>query len=105
MTKPTIAIVALGVALLAGPALADDDDHIRSAENDLRSAREHLKAATHDYGGHRKQALERINNALDDLGAALKVSARDDRKDEKKVNQLDHKINKLENQKKKIEGN
>ena len=96
-----LVLAALGAALLASPALAEDDA-IRAAQNDLRSAREHLKAAGKEYGGHRQQALDRVNGALADLDAALKVAARKDRQEEKKVQAIDHKINKLENQKKKL---
>ena len=104
MSKFLLALAALGAALVVSPVLADDDEQLRAAQTDLRSARDHLKTASKEYGGYRQQALERVNNALQDLDAALKVAARKDRQEEKKVETLDKKIEHLEKQKAKLGG-
>jgi hypothetical protein len=44
---------------------------IRQAVNALRSARSDLQHAAHDYCGHRVEALEATNAALNQLGRAL----------------------------------
>ena len=104
MTKTLLGLAALAAALVGSPALADDDEHLRAAQSDLRSARDHLKAANRDYGGHREQALHRVANALQDVDAALKVAGRHDKREEKKIETIDKKIDRLENQKKKLGG-
>ena len=45
--------------------------HIRAAVNELREAREELRRAAHDFCGHRREALEKTNEALGQLQAAL----------------------------------
>jgi hypothetical protein len=92
---------AAALLVLAGPAWADEDAEIRAAQRDLQSAKSHLQAAAHDYGGHRKQALERVNNALDDVREALAVAGREERRDEKKEGRLEQKQQHLEHR---IEG-
>ena len=104
MSKTLLALAALAAALVGSPALADDDEQLHAAQTDLRSARDHLKAANRDYGGHREQALHRVTNALEDIDAALKVAGRHDKHEEKKVEHIDKKIGHLENQKKKLGG-
>ena len=46
--------------------------NIRRAANALRAARTDLQHAAHDYCGHRVEALEATNAALNQLGLALK---------------------------------
>ena len=46
--------------------------HIRAAIHELREAREELKEAAHDFGGHRKEALEAVDAAIKQLELALK---------------------------------
>jgi hypothetical protein len=45
--------------------------HIRSAIQELREAKRELETAAHDFGGHRKEALESVNNAIKQLEVAL----------------------------------
>ena len=104
MSKSLLALAALAAVLVVSPVLADDEEHLHAAQNDLRSARDHLKAAGKNYGGHRQQALERVTNALQDLDAALKVAAQKDKREEKKIQTIDKKVEKLEGQKKKLGG-
>jgi len=46
--------------------------HIRAAIRELREAKEELKEAAHDFGGHRKEALEAVDVAIKQLELALK---------------------------------
>ena len=95
--RKTLWMLAASGLLAATVAGADSDTHIQDARKDLESARAHLKAADHDYGGHRKNALELLNRALDQVDEAAKLGGRHDARDEKKVQQLEHKQQKLEN--------
>jgi hypothetical protein len=45
--------------------------HIRAAIRELQEARKELETAAHDFGGHRKEAIEAIDNALKQLREAL----------------------------------
>jgi len=44
---------------------------IHKAMRKLRGAKQDLEKAAHDYGGHKAKAIEAINQALDELNAAL----------------------------------
>jgi len=46
--------------------------HIHLAIKDLRAAREELKEADHDFGGHREDAMKAIDVAIAQLEVALK---------------------------------
>jgi hypothetical protein len=46
--------------------------HIRAAIRELREAKKELEKADHDFGGHRKEAIEAINVAIKQLEKALK---------------------------------
>jgi len=50
--------------------------HIRKALRELRAARRELKEADHDFGGHRKEALGAVDNAIRQLQIALKYDRR-----------------------------
>jgi uncharacterized coiled-coil DUF342 family protein len=45
--------------------------HIRAAIHELQESRRELETAAHDFGGHRKEAIEAIDNALKQLREAL----------------------------------
>lgn len=45
--------------------------HIRHAIKELKAAREELKEAAHDFGGHRVDALKAVDEAILQLDAAL----------------------------------
>ena len=81
------ALVLSGALLLGGMGLLHTDPtiaqanavekkerhpHIRQAISELREARKELKEAAHDFGGHRKEALEAVNVAIKQLEIALK---------------------------------
>lgn len=44
---------------------------IRKAIKALENAKVHLKEAAHDFGGHRKDALDAVDNAIAQLKLAL----------------------------------
>jgi len=45
--------------------------HIRAAIHELEEAKKELQTAAHDFGGHRVEAIEAIDNALKQLRQAL----------------------------------
>jgi hypothetical protein len=46
--------------------------HIRAAIRELREARRELETADHDFGSHRKEAIEAVDVAIHQLEKALK---------------------------------
>lgn len=50
---------------------AEQHPHIRAALRELREARRELETAAHDFGGHRKEAIEAVDNAIRQLQEAL----------------------------------
>ena len=45
--------------------------HIRAAIHELEEAKKELQTAAHDFGGHRVEAIEAIDNAIKQLRQAL----------------------------------
>lgn len=45
--------------------------HIRAAIKELQEAKRELETAAHDFGGHRVEAIEAIDNAIKQLHQAL----------------------------------
>ena len=45
--------------------------HIRGAIQELREAKQELQTAAHDFGGHRVEAVEAVDNAIKQLQIAL----------------------------------
>lgn len=54
------------------PATLEPHPHIRSAIVELEAARNELKTAAHDFGGHRADAMNAIDGALRQLRLAQK---------------------------------
>ena len=52
-------------------AAAEPHPHIRAAIQELRGAKTDLETAAHDFGGHRKEALESVDTAIKQLQLAL----------------------------------
>lgn len=50
---------------------SEQHPHIRAALRELREARHELETAAHDFGGHRKEAIEAVDNAIKQLQEAL----------------------------------
>jgi len=45
--------------------------HMRAAIRELREAKQELQTAAHDFGGHRAEAVEAVDNAIKQLQLAL----------------------------------
>lgn len=52
------------------PATLEPHPHLRSAVVELQAAREELKTAAHDFGGHRVEAMKAIDAAIRQLRVA-----------------------------------
>jgi ElaB/YqjD/DUF883 family membrane-anchored ribosome-binding protein len=67
------------VLLALGTAAAEEDAEMRAAQRELKQARAHLQQADRDYQGHRRQAVEHLDEALREVRAALET--KQDKKD------------------------
>jgi len=52
------------------PAALEPHPHIRSAIVELEAARNELKTAAHDFGGHRVEAMKAVDGAIRQLRLA-----------------------------------
>ena len=74
----SLAVFTIFMFALANPALApaapapEPHPQIRAAIASLRHAKEHLEHAAHDFGGHRVEAVEAVNKAIEQLEVCLK---------------------------------
>lgn len=69
-------LIACGVALLlAGPATADDRAELTAARRSLEQARQHLRSTGGGFGGHRQNAMNRVDQALSQVDAALAMGS------------------------------
>ena len=76
---PWVALMVLGVvgpARMANTEPQERHPHIRAAVNELRAAQEELRTAAHDFCGHRREALDRTDQALRQLQLAMECSHR-----------------------------
>ena len=69
---------AAGLALVAASAAHAAERHpaIRAAINALEKAKADLQHADHDFGGHRVEAIQSIDRAIEQLRTALKFDRR-----------------------------
>jgi len=88
-------MLVLGILALAVAVHAQDDPEMNAAESDLKSAKSHLQAAPHDYDGHRKQAVQSVDQALNHVHAGLNANQKKEHKVEKKEQRLEHKDERL----------
>jgi hypothetical protein len=65
--------IVAGVLLTVATAGAAEDPELRAAERELKQARAHLQEADRDYQGHRRKAVEYVDQALSELRTALEV--------------------------------
>ena len=65
-------LLAAGIAgsLAFTPATIEPHPHIRSALVELQAARNELKTAAHDFGGHRVEAMRAVDAAIKQLRIA-----------------------------------
>ena len=76
---PFVALMFVGVISVpktASTAPPEPHPHIRAAMMELREAREELRTAAHDFCGHRAEAMEKTDQAVKQLQAALACDRR-----------------------------
>src|SRR5262245_49981223 len=95
-------MLVLGILAFAVAVRAQDNPEMRAAESDLKSAKSHLQAAPHDYGGHRKQALDHIDHALGQVHQGLAAVESKEKKVEHKEQKVEKKQQRLENRDQKL---
>ena len=80
MTRRNLAAgaAAAGVTLAAGLSAAHAERHpaIRAAINSLEKAKFDLMHADHDFGGHKMEAVESIDRAIEQLRIAMRYDRR-----------------------------
>jgi hypothetical protein len=52
--------------------VAEPHPHLAAAITELQAAREELRTAAHDFGGHRSKAIKAVDNAIKQLRDAQK---------------------------------
>ena len=72
MTRAPIAAAVL--LLTVGTARAGGDHEMLAAEQELKIAKDHLQAADPAYEGHRRAAMDHIDQALREIREAVEVS-------------------------------
>ncbi len=84
---PLVLATSLGVSLFPAVAQAETTAEERAAHpriaqacDDLEAAIQYMQAAPHDFGGHKKAALQASQQALQQLRQALKYRAGQDTK-------------------------
>jgi hypothetical protein len=65
-----LATVAL-LLLAAATARAAGDHELLAAEQELKIAKDHLQAAPPEYEGHRREAIQAIDQALREIRQAI----------------------------------
>ena len=70
----TTTTMAATLVLLAAPLVYAAGDHeMFAAQQELKIAKDHLAAATPDYDGHRRAAIEHIDRALQEVNECIKI--------------------------------
>ena len=72
-----VALTSAAIASAATLAFADKQPKMHDAMRHLEEARDSLKDATSDKGGHRVKAIKLVNEAIDEVKAGI---AFDDKK-------------------------
>ena len=72
LAAATFGALAVGAGLLGSTADAQErHPAIRNAIDALQAARADLMSARHDFGGHRRAAIESIDRAIEQLRIAM----------------------------------
>ena len=66
-----VRLLGIIVLLAVATAGAEEDAELRAAQRELKQARAHLQQADRDYDGHRRQAVEHLDEALREVRLAL----------------------------------
>jgi hypothetical protein len=61
--------------VVSSAATAPDQPHMRAALTNLQNAKRNLEAATSDKGGYRKNAIEFVNKAIDEVNKGIAAGA------------------------------
>lgn len=87
LLMPFVLATCLGVSVLPTPAQAETTQEERAAHpriaqaiDDLEAAIQYMQAAPHDFGGHKANAIQASQHALQQLRQALKYRAVQDTK-------------------------
>src|SRR5207247_3777251 len=101
MTRHLAITVAAGL-LIGAAALARvaDEGEMQAEQEELTASKKHLETASGDYRGHRKLALQHVDQALEEVRQGLAAAARRETRTEKRIEQ---KQEKLERRKENIE--
>lgn len=78
--KARVMVGIVGLALSVGIVRAEEHPEMTAAQHDLESAKAHLKAGAHDFGGHRLQAIADVDRALGQIKQALAFEAQNEKK-------------------------
>ena len=84
MVKKRFVIIVVSLCLVAGFAVgvwAERQPHMVAALEHLRAAKDELKAASHDKGGHRVAAIKAIDDAIDHVKEGMRFSERHERRE------------------------
>jgi hypothetical protein len=65
------AVATLGAALGAASKAEADQPYMRAALTNLRNAQANLSQASHNKSGHRENALNLVNQAIDEVSAGI----------------------------------
>ena len=68
---PAAAQITLPVVVRSHAAHGEKHPEIRRALKNLNQAKNNLQKAAHDFGGHREQALDLVQRAIDQCQQAL----------------------------------
>jgi hypothetical protein len=69
-----VPLAAAALLLAVGTARAGGEHEMLAAEQELKIARDHLQAADPAYEGHRRAAMDHIDQALREIREAVQVS-------------------------------
>lgn len=71
-----VPVVAAGMLLASPAAAAEKQPQMQDALDALRTAKTHLEKAHADKGGHRKKALELVQDAIIQVEAGIAYDSR-----------------------------
>ena len=69
-----VPLAAAALLLAVGTARAGGEHEMLAAEQELKIARDHLQTADPAYEGHRRAAMDHIDQALREIREAIQVS-------------------------------
>ncbi len=90
-------VLPLLVPLALAPiAWAEDHGDMQAAREALESARSHLESAGREYSGHRQKALERVNQALEQIKLGLAATEGVDKRIDRREGHLERLDDRIE---------